>query len=198
MKSSENNFCPLLSFHKIFYHHHHRHSYHRRHHHHCHDHRHRHQVLMQPDFVWKMWGFGVTLLFIFFSSYSDLLVSAPYHGQDEGRVYVYMNNGKVSSLKGRARQNPCLFWKAIAAVMPSFHLNIPDDWTFHCFPTVPDFAEKSENHCTSTTDVIFICERGTGAKQYRRLVTTFSIFYPFIPLTFEYHFVSCLFRHQEH
>lgn len=27
--------------------------------------------------------------------YSDLLVSAPYHGQDEGRVYVYINNGKT-------------------------------------------------------------------------------------------------------
>ena len=34
-----------------------------------------------------------------FCSYSDLLVGAPYHSHseygDEGRVYVYINNGKV-------------------------------------------------------------------------------------------------------
>ncbi|XP_015777528.1 PREDICTED: integrin alpha-V-like [Acropora digitifera] len=27
--------------------------------------------------------------------YSDLLISAPYHGQDEGRVYVYINDGNT-------------------------------------------------------------------------------------------------------
>ena len=42
---------------------------------------------------------------VFFFSYSDLLVGAPYHRHgkfrehgDEGRVYVYMNNGQVGCL----------------------------------------------------------------------------------------------------
>ena len=33
---------------------------------------------------------------LFCFRYSDLLISAPYHGEDEGRVYVYINDGKVS------------------------------------------------------------------------------------------------------
>ena len=33
---------------------------------------------------------------LFCFRYSDLLISAPYHGQDEGRVYVYINDGNVS------------------------------------------------------------------------------------------------------
>ena len=37
-----------------------------------------------------------TWLYCFCFSYSDLLISAPYHGQDQGRVYVYINNGNVS------------------------------------------------------------------------------------------------------
>ena len=41
----------------------------------------------------------LSLVFFYFR-YSDLLVSAPYHRHDifgdEGRVYVYINNGAVS------------------------------------------------------------------------------------------------------
>ena len=41
----------------------------------------------------KEWWFGLR--------FSELLVGAPFHTvkKDEGRVYVYMNNGQVSKIK---------------------------------------------------------------------------------------------------
>lgn len=54
-------------------------------------------TLPLPENVQKGSNFGHSLCAVDLNndSYSDLLVSAPYHGQDEGRVYVYMNNGKT-------------------------------------------------------------------------------------------------------
>ena len=47
---------------------------------------------------------------------------------------------------------------------------IPDDLGFHCFPTVPDFAEILGNCQTSilgrfsVSDAIFVCCRGGGGE----------------------------------
>ena len=51
---------------------------------------------------------------------------------------------------------------------------IPDDRRFYCFPTIPDFADISDIRQRSVPDFndyeLFICDRGTGAQQFRGLV----------------------------
>ena len=51
---------------------------------------------------------------------------------------------------------------------------IPDDRGFYFFPTIPDFADISDMRQRSVPDFpdyeLFICDRGTGAQQFRGLV----------------------------
>ena len=71
----------------------------------------------------------------------------------------------------------------LKAFFPFFG-KILDDRGFHCFPTIPDFAEISGNRQTSVPDLRYSPvtdtgvggggggEWGTGAKQFRGLVTS--------------------------